>query len=165
MNARQPVRIIGMGNFFAGDDAVGILVARQLKALAIDGVDIIEAGLAGFDLLDLLEGTEAAIVIDAVQNGIDPGTILRLEIPRHLEQVSALSWSSSLSSTHGLGLGEALTLGITLGTLPPSLTIYGIELGHITQGEPLSRNVLEAIEILLPQLVKEIEKLACTNFS
>ena len=54
---------------------------------------MMEAGLGGLALLDNLTGIERCIVIDAVQSGHDTGTIVRLEIPRDLDQLSEFTWS------------------------------------------------------------------------
>ena len=55
---------------------------------------MMEAGLDGLALLDNFEGIERGIVIDAMQSGHDTGTIVRLEIPRDLDQLSEFTWSS-----------------------------------------------------------------------
>ena len=51
IGAQHPVRIIGVGNLFRGDDAAGVLAARRLKALVGDRAEVIEAELAGLDVL------------------------------------------------------------------------------------------------------------------
>ena len=151
------VRVIGIGNSFAGDDAVGIHVVRKLKEYSLPEIELLEAGLDGLSLLDDFAAIERGIVIDAVQSSHDAGTIIRLEIPRDLNQLSEFTWSSKTSSTHAFGLEEALTLGNTLGMLPPLLTIYGIELGQLTQGGPLSAKVSESIETVVAQIMNELE--------
>ncbi len=158
-------RIIGLGNLFAGDDAAGIQVVRKLQTFGIPGLEVLEAGMAGLTLLDWLEGAKLAIVVDAVHGTQEEGTIIRLEIPRDLEQITRFSWDSATSSTHTMGLSEVMALGATLGTLPPHLSIIGIELGHVSTDEPLSSKVLKATERVAKILEKELETLACTNFN
>ncbi len=158
-------RIIGLGNLFAGDDAAGVLVVRQLQTFDIPGVEIIEAGMAGLTLLDLLEGANQAIVADAVHGIQEEGSIIRLEVPRDQNQIIRFSWDSLTSSTHTMGLSEVIALGATLGTLPPHLSIIGIELGHVSKGQPLSSKVLEATEQVAKTLAKELGAVTCTNFN
>jgi len=160
MNA---TRVIGLGNLFAGDDAAGILVVRKLQARHIPGVDLIEEGIAGLTLLDVLEGATHAIVIDAVQSQQEEGTIIRLEIPRDLDQVAYLSWDSATSSTHSIGLGEAIALGVTLGTLPTHVSIIGIELARCTTGRPISNTVIAATERVATSIVEELKISSCTS--
>ena len=161
------IRVIGVGNSLAGDDAIGIHVLRKLKENPIPGptpgIEMIEAGLDGLALLDKFSGIEKGIVIDAVQSGQDTGTIVRLEIPRDLDQLSEFTWGSMTSSTHAFGLGEALTLGNTLGMLPPSLTVYGIELGHLIQGKPLSTRVFQSIDTVVAEILDELGSRTCMN--
>lgn len=150
------VRVIGVGNPWAGDDAVGIAVSRHLQTQNLPGVDIIEAGLMGLDVLDLIDGAEHVILIDAVQSDRSPGTIHRLEIPEDLQFIMRLSWASSTASTHSFGLGEALALGKTLGKLPPKLIIYGVELDQVTQGESPSPPVAQTITMVSAQIQQEL---------
>lgn len=157
------IRIIGIGNAFAGDDAIGVLVARQVQDLLLEGVEVIEAGLAGLALLDLMNSAETVILIDAMQSGQPPGTIHRLEIPRDLGFIIRFSWSSTTASTHAFGLGETLALGETLGTLPPRLLVVGIELNQTTLGEEFSPEVTRVIDSVVARIQKEVEHLSCTN--
>jgi hydrogenase maturation protease len=68
-----------------------------------------------------LEDAAAAVIVDAVRSGAEPGTLHRLT---RLDQLPAASPASS----HGLGLAEALALGERLGQLPPWVVI-GVEAG------------------------------------
>lgn len=159
----KPITVIGIGNLYAGDDGVGILAARRLKAHQLEGVDIIEGGIIGLNLLNVLDGVEFAILIDAVQSGQKSGTIHRLEIPPDLGKVRQLMWNSRAASTHDLGLGEALALGAELKVLPEKLIVYGIEWGQIPQGMSVTAPVSEALGIVIGRILREIESLTCTN--
>lgn len=158
-------RVIGLGNGLAGDDAIGVLVARKLQALHIPGVDVIEAGMAGLTLLDYLEDAKHAIVVDAIRSDQEEGTIIWLELPRDQDQVTQFSWASTTASTHAMGLGEAVALGTTLETLPMPLSIVGVELGHLSKGESMSSKVVEATEHVVASIVTQLEFFACTSFN
>jgi len=60
--------ILGLGNPILGDDGVGIAIAREIR----DGwptdpsIDILEAGLAGRFLLDVITGYQTVVVADAI---------------------------------------------------------------------------------------------------
>ena len=142
----KSLRIIGIGNPFAGDDAVGIHVAQRLKTHNFGGVEIFAVSQVGVELLDLMDGAETVILIDAVKSGKDSGTIHCLESSCGMDQLVHLAHSSNTSSTHAFGLGQVLALGQTLGRLPPKLILYGIELGQTTLGRPLSQKVDQAAE-------------------
>ena len=151
------MKIIGLGNPFIGDDAVGIFVARQLHASSSAHVSILEGGLAGLNLLHDMEGIDRLILIDAVHSHSKAGTIFRFTLPQDLEKIGELAWGTSASSTHTFGLAEALTLAHTLEVLPSDIVIYGIELGQIQHGHALSPTVCKAIKDLVNRIgVKEL---------
>ncbi len=149
------IKIIGLGNPFMGDDAVGILVARQLHAHTSDHISILEDGLAGLNLLHEMESTDTLILIDAIHSQSDTGTIFRFTVPHELETIGKLAWSSSASSTHSFGLAEALTLAHTLKVLPQHVILYGIELGHIQKGQALSPKVSQSMTKLVHRITVE----------
>jgi hydrogenase maturation protease len=149
------IKIIGLGNPFRRDDAVGNLVARQLLPYQGPSVSIIEGGVAGLNLLHEMEGMDKLILIDAVSSQSDEGTITRFTVPQDLDKIARLAWSTSGSSTHDLGLQEALTLANTLGDLPPYVVIYGIELGTIQHGLELSPKVAEAVHTVVNRIANE----------
>ncbi len=139
------VRVIGCGNPDAGDDAAGLLVAAALRDRVPDGVDVVLAGPA-VRVLDLLDGVDVAVVIDAVRSptgGRAPGTLVRAEagpdgLPAELR--------NSLSS-HGFGLAEAVGLAAAVGSAP-RVVFHGVEAADVTVGAPPS----EAVRAALPAL-------------
>ncbi|MFB3060727.1 MAG: hypothetical protein ACE10C_05080 [Candidatus Binatia bacterium] len=64
INLLRPIRI---GNPFAGDDAGRIHVVQRLKAHNLEGMDIFEVSHIGVDLLDLMDGAEIVMLIDALK--------------------------------------------------------------------------------------------------
>lgn len=159
----KPIRIIGIGNSMAGDDGIGSLTIQTLKAKPLDNVELIEAGLSGLGILDFIKGADTVILIDAVQSEGPQGTIHRLIIPDDLGLLMQSSWNPGTSSTHGFGLGESLTLSHTLGTLPPTTLVYGIELGQTDMGTEVSLHVKEAIKDVVSAIEKDVEAYLCTN--
>ena len=157
-------KIIGLGNSLAGDDAVGNIVARQLLPYQSPSIFILEGGLAGLNLLHEMEETERLLLIDSVYSRSDPGTIVRLTIPRDLTAIGNLTWGSSSPSTHAFGVGEALTLANALELLPKQVILYGIELGHIQPGESMSPQVSQSIQSVVLRIVTEdLNDPVCTN--
>ncbi|MDP3090499.1 MAG: hydrogenase maturation protease [Nitrospira sp.] len=154
------IRIIGLGNLFRGDDAAGLLAARRLKALVGDRADVIEAELAGLDVLDLMADASTVFLIDAARSGQLAGTIHRLN-------ASAGPISADLfpHSTHVLNAVDAIELGRTLGLLPPRVIVYGVEVGDTTAGNALSPAVAAALDQVVELVVHELEGLSCTSGS
>lgn len=159
----KPLRIIGVGNELAGDDAIGPLIIQALKAKQLKEAELVEARSSGLGILDLMNGADTVLLIDAVQNGQPPGTIHRLVIPEDLGLMGQRSWSSGTTSTHAWGLGETLTLGHTLGTLPATTLVYGIELEQTDIGTEISSKVRTVIKKVVAAIKKEVEAAICTN--
>ena len=159
----KPIRVIGIGNIMAGDDALGPLIVKALKAKPRDDVELIEAGLSGLGILDLMKGAHTVILIDAVQSEKPPGTIHRLIIPDDLGLLMQSTWNPGTTSTHGFGLGETLTLSHALGTLPSTTLVYGIELDQTAMGTKVSLHVKQAIGSVVAAIEKDVEASLCTN--
>jgi hydrogenase maturation protease len=76
------ILVAGIGNVLFGDDGFGVAVVQRLGALPLPpGVEILNAGVRGFDLTQALldGGYEGAILIDAARRGRTPGTLYVLE--------------------------------------------------------------------------------------
>ncbi len=149
------IKIIGLGNWLRGDDAIGNLVARKLHHFHNPTTSVIEGGSAGLHLLDEMEGVHTLILIDAVFSHSPEGTIHRLMVPQDMGKIRQLAWSTSGTSTHDFGLGEALTLAETLGVLPPHMVIYGIEIGTVETGAPVSPTVAQAMHTVVNRIATE----------
>ncbi len=138
-----PTLILGLGNAILCDDGVGIKVARRIaKTGPHPGVVVKEAELAGFALIDLLEGFERAVVIDAVRlRDAEPGEIVVFES-------ELLEPSLHLVAGHQIDLPTALEMGRQLGRAVPSIvSIVGIQVqDDRTFSEDCTPEVEAAIE-------------------
>jgi hydrogenase maturation protease len=132
--------VIGVGNAARGDDAAGLLAARALGGIELEGDPTA--------LIELLDGEPEAIVIDAVRSGAPAGTVQRLDVGDR--PLPATLRSSA--STHLVGLAEAIELARALGRLPPRVTVYGIEGERFATGAPVSPPVAAAIERVAAEL-------------
>ena len=132
--ARRRPLVVGVGNPVRGDDAAGLLAARRLGGIELEGDTS--------TLVELLTDAPAAIVIDAVRSGASPGTIHRFEVGDTPLPVKLRSSSSS----HLVSVAEAIELARVLGRLPPAVLVLGIEGSRFDVGAPLSDPVVEAID-------------------
>jgi len=124
------IRIIGIGAPF-GDDAVGLEVAQILAKDPPPGCEVIAADRPGAGLVDLLDGVEAAILIDAVCSGAPPGTVHQLsfaEVARH---------TGRFVSSHQLGVAASVQLARKLRRAPASGGMLGIEVAAVPTGAQL----------------------------
>lgn len=133
--------VVGLGNEFRRDDAIGLLAARRLR----------EQGMAAEEhdgdlsvLIDRWDGADGLVLIDAVSSGAAPGTLHRFDL-----SASPLPLAFRNNSTHALGLAEAVELSRALGTLPARVFVLGIEAQDFTAGLGLSPEVYRALPALL----------------
>jgi hydrogenase maturation protease len=143
-----PARVIGIGNEFRRDDGVGLAVARGLTARAAGRLDVIEHSGDGASLLDAWEGASVVVLVDAVRSGSAPGTIHSVDARAARLRARAV-WSSS----HSLGVAEAVKLAARLNRLPDVLLIYGIEGRCFDVGVGLSPEVERAAAALVDLLM------------
>ncbi|MFI5005621.1 MAG: hydrogenase maturation protease [Solirubrobacterales bacterium] len=135
---RARVVVIGVGNALRGDDAAGLHVARRLRADPRSaGIEVRELEGEALALLDIWEGADAAVIVDAVSSGAPPGTIHRMEA----EAEPLPSTLRGSTSTHALGLREAIELARALHRLPAHVVIYGVEGRDFEAGTELSTEV------------------------
>jgi hydrogenase maturation protease len=146
------IRIIGLGNELRGDDAVGLLAARQLRQTIGDRAEVIEADLAGVDLIESMKGARVAILIDAARSGKNPGMIHRLDASD-----SPIGVRMRPHSSHALGISDALELARAIGVLPAKVIVYGVEAGNTEAGQALSSAVAKALDEVVGQIIRECE--------
>lgn len=152
------IRIIGIGNLFRGDDAVGLLAARRLRERLDSSVEVLEAEGDGLALLDLMEAADQVMLIDAVKSGGHPGTTVRLDLSKESR------WGRLIPcSTHAIGIAEAIDLARTLGRLPKQVILFGIKIDSLESGAALSERVSGGLDIVVEQVLKEIEGTPCTK--
>lgn len=105
------ILILGIGQSLRGDDAAGLEAVRLWRHLypqTAQRVQVELSELPGLGLFDLLEGKQAAVLVDALQTTAAPGTLHRLG-PDELA-----SFTMDAQSAHGWGVAETLALGRSL---------------------------------------------------
>lgn len=159
MNASKNINlIIGVGNLYRSDDAIGILIARNLDQKKSDRMHVIEQSGEGTALMETWKDYERVIVIDAVSSGAPPGSIHRLDASNPIP-------SKFFScSTHNFGIAEAIELSRTLNQLPEHFLLYGIEGKTFQPGEILSSEIESKIELVANEIFQYLSSEdTCTN--
>ena len=146
--------IIGGGNWYRSDDAVGLVVARRIKAMRLFGVEVCEGSGEGSALMDAWNGAQNIIIIDASSSGLLPGTILTLDAQAQSIPSAFLHYSS-----HAFGVAEAIELARALKQLPPRLMVFGIEGKNFAAGIGLSAEVEKAVGEVVSNVIDQIQLL------
>ncbi|MGB9132922.1 MAG: hydrogenase maturation protease [Methanosarcina sp.] len=154
-----PVRILGFGSLLMGNDGVGLKVIEALKMTELEGredLDIVDAGVCGLDLLNLLDDARKVIVVDAVLADSLPGSVHRIEGKDLLQGAEF----HPLLSVHDLTITDVLMIGEQVQTLP-EIVVIGIEIGTmVTEAtREISPEVLEGVDKAIKLIREEISSL------
>ncbi len=153
---RPRVLIIGVGNAYRGDDAVGLFAARQMQVRARSprpwpNVSVVEASGEGAALIEMWQDADTVILMDAVQSGAPAGTIHRFDARAESLPVHFFHYS-----THAFSVAEAIELARVLDQLPPRLIVYGIEGKEFGDGVKLSDEVIYAAQTVVADVARDI---------
>ena len=144
--------VAGLGNPWRGDDGVGLAVAERLRGRLPSGVEVVSIVDEPTRLLDAF-AAETVIVVDAVAAPEPvPGTVHRIDA---LEETLPERFGSS---THHFGLADTVELARSLGRLPQSLVVYGIEGAAFDAGDRLDPRVDRAAGEVATRIATELEE-------
>ena len=150
-----PILLLGLGNLLLSDEGTGVHAVEAFRRRygTPAGLDVLDGGTAGMDLLDIIAGREAVIVVDAVRRaGAPPGTLLAF----HGDEVRA-AFGARLSP-HQLGLLDVLAAAALLGEAPASVTVLGVVPADLDLGLKLSDAVAASLEGLLAMIADELAR-------
>jgi hydrogenase maturation protease len=135
------------------DDAAGVLVVQALaeKYRFPEELTLLDGGTLGLDILPYLEGVDRLLVVDAVETGDLPGTIVRMtgeDIPLAL---------ATKVSPHQMGLKDLLLVADLQGYAPQEMVLWGVQPGSIEMDIELSREVAQSLGALQERVLEELE--------
>ena len=141
---RGIVLIVGIGNLLLSDEGVGVHAARRLAGRELPpGVDVLDGGTSGVDLIDHMAGRAKVVVIDAASGGGPPGTIYRCEARDLIER-------DGVMSLHEIGLVESLRMAAQLACAPRRVVVLGVQPAVLAPGLNLS----PAVAAVLPRVLE-----------
>lgn len=150
------------GNLLRGDDGFGVTVAERLLAGGVPtGVRVLEVGIGGIHLVqELLDPADALVVVDALDLGRRPGTVvvLRPELPGL--HTSPLERRDQLADMHYASPERALMLARGLGILPAANFLVGCQCEDAERlGEGLSPKVAAAVDLAVAEVRRLVGQL------
>lgn len=151
-----PIRVLGFGSPLMGNDGVGLKVIEVLQKTELGGLedlDIVDAGVCGLDLLNLLDEARKVIIVDAILANSPVGSVHRIEGSELLKGAEF----HSLISVHDLTVTDVLMIGEQVQTLP-EIVVIGIEIGTlVTEATTeISPDVLKGVDEAIGLIRKEI---------
>ncbi len=146
--------ILGVGNLLMSDEGVGVRVVERLAATCDlpDEVQLIDGGTLGLDLLYYLEGIENLLIVDAVETGKEPGTLLRLDG----EDVPA--FLSAHLSPHEIGVPDMLFAAKLKDVYPRNVVLWGVQPQALEIGLDLSPAVQAQVDVLVGKAIEQLEQ-------
>lgn len=157
--------VLGIGNIILSDEGVGVRAAEALLAAydLPDGVEVIDGGTAGMELLEPLSGTDVLVILDAVKGGRAPGTRVTLagkDVP--------VFFRSKLSP-HQISICDVLASLEFIGDSPGDMVLVGVEPESLELGLELTPVVAASVPKLVAMAVAELaergvhlkEKVSC----
>ena len=147
--------VLGVGNVLLRDEGVGVRAVEELlrRYTFGEGVEILDGGTAGIELLRYLDGKDELIVIDAIAAGKQPGTVMRVEgadVPATFE---------TRITPHQLGLSDLLATARLTDVMPRHLVLFGVEPASLETGLEFSPEVEGALGKLCLHVVEELRRL------
>jgi hydrogenase maturation protease len=139
------VLVAGVGNVLRGDDGFGVAVVQRLEQEGVpEGVRLLDVGIGGIHLVqELHEAFDALIIVDALDLGRPPGTVMIVE-----PEVREPSGRDDLADTHYATPERALMLAGALRRLPPQVWLVGCQPADADRlGEGLSAPVAAAVGV------------------
>ena len=94
-------------------------------------------------LLDMWEGFPAVVIVDAIRSGARSGTLHRFDA-----STRPVPATFQHSSSHTIGVAEAIELARQLGRLPPRVLLFGVEGTAFDASATLSPEVANALPAL-----------------
>lgn len=157
------VLVAGVGNTLRVDDGFGVVVARRLQNMPLPaGVHVLETGISGMSLVqELMEGYDALIVLDIVDRGRPPGTIMLIE--PELPDATKMSHDqrhSLTANTHEANPSAVMTMAKAMGTLPVRVLLIACQpLDAVGLGMELSKEVSAAVDVAISEVEAELARL------
>jgi len=146
------ILILGLGNLLMDDDSAGVLITQELKNELAENehLKIVDGGTLGLDLLNYIAWADKLIIVDAIDMGFEPGTVIRAEG----EDIDPI-FESKLSP-HQMGLKDILLASELIGDRPEEVVLFGIQIGSIQMNMTLSENVKKNMQKLKNKVIEEL---------
>ncbi|CAG0955362.1 hydrogenase maturation protease [Burkholderiales bacterium] len=144
--------ILGIGNTILSDEGVGVFAAEALqKAYELpQGVEVIDGGTAGMELLDPLTDVDLLLVLDAVKAKRTPGELVVLagkEVP--------VFFRAKLSP-HQVSICDVLASLEFAGTPPKDIVLIGVEPESFELGLELTPRIAAAVPDMVARAHAEL---------
>jgi hydrogenase maturation protease len=115
--------VLGIGNMLWADEGFGVRAVETLhdRYQTPSGVTLLDGGTQGLLLLDHVCDARRVLVFDAIDYGLEPGTL------RILRDDEIPAWAPAKVSLHQASFQEVLALARLRGRVPDAMTLIGVQ--------------------------------------
>lgn len=155
-NQRAAVLILGVGNILLSDEGVGVRTVQRLEQdFEIPaGVEILDGGTSGMELISHIENREYLLIVDAVKDkDLPAGSAVRIVLhdpPAYFQQKI---------TPHQLGLSDVLAAAVLTDCLPQNILLYGVIPQSLNTGLDLSDEVLSGMNEIIDRIQADLKEM------
>ena len=152
MTSEVETVVVGLGSPLMGDDGLGLAALEILRnSWEFEPyVELLDGGTWGMNLLPRIETAKRVLLLDAINAGAAPGSVVVLErddLPRFF---------SMKLSPHQIDMREVLALPELRGTLPDDIVAIGLQPERVEMSTELSPGVQANLELALERVFERL---------
>lgn len=150
--APSSVFVVGVGNLIHADDGLGVHAIQKLQndARVPGNVTLIDGGTFGVELLAYVQDCSRLILLDAVDVGKKPGTLVRMT-------GDELRGFPCGASVHQLGVADLLATLPLVSDITREIVLLGAQPASTDWGTELTPPVAAVLEKLVDAAVEQLQ--------
>lgn len=151
MNSEPRILVLGVGNVLHCDDGLGVHAIDRLRhhPQVPRNTVLLDGGTFGIELLAYITGSSHLLVLDAVDVGARPGTLIRIEGP-------ALWGLGGAASVHQIGLADLLATLPLVSSALPQIVLIGAQPGSTDWEVSLSPEVQPQLDAVVDAAIEQL---------
>lgn len=155
---RQGIVVVGIGNIIRSDDGFGVHAMRRLQddPRTPQGITFVDGGTLGLELVSYVSDASRLLLLDAVDDGKPPGTIVRM----NGDELRSVPGGAS---AHHLGVADLIIMLSLASDEPPDIVLLGVQPASTEWGTAVTPNVEPAfgplVELAVAQLIEWTDRI------
>ncbi len=150
----EKIVVLGIGNILLTDEGLGVRAIERLRKEYEfpEGVELMDGGTLGIDLLYYLDGVDRLLVLDAIAGGGKPATFYKFrgeEVKKYFRKKVSM---------HEIGFQEVLGLLDVMDKPLKEIVVMGLEPKSLELSTELSPEIEEKLPLLIEETVKQLQE-------
>jgi hydrogenase maturation protease len=147
------ITVVGVGNLVHMDDGLGIHAIQKLRCdpRVANSITLIDGGTFGLELLAYVQDCSKLLLLDAVDIGERPGTLVRMTG----QELFGLPGGASV---HQLGVADLLATLPLVSDAPREIVLLGVQPASTDWGAELSAPVAAVLGNLVDAAVEQLQR-------